>query len=164
MSKSNILILTEGEADITFLRDYFLFHNPKLEQKEQKKRNTKELILSDDIQKIKIKAIGGYTKVENEKTEMEAHSDQDFKIIVIQDCDNPNKNHGGLEARMKYLDEICQKIQFHFNTFLFPNNNENGDLETLLLKIVNTTKFNSPNECYMNFIDEEKKTSSRFCT
>lgn len=38
MSKSNILILTEGEADITFLRDYFLFHNPKLEQKEQKKK------------------------------------------------------------------------------------------------------------------------------
>lgn len=160
MSKKNILILTEGIADITFLRDYLLYLNPKLKQKE--KQIKKELTLTDEIQKIRIKAIGGYTNLLNEKTEMEQYYDQDYEILVIQDTDDPEKNHGGLEERMIYLSQISKDINIKFHTFLFPNNNHDGDLETLLLNIVNNTKFVETNKCYIDFISQERKLDLGF--
>jgi len=151
----NTLILTEGKADITFLRDYLIFLNSDLQINTNKKKNSNELLLTFKNQKIRIKAIGGYTKLIKEKTEIQRYMDQDYVVLVIQDTDDSTKTHGGVNERIKFLEEVKTQCSVNFEVFLFPNNNSDGDLETLLLEIVNKDKFNPCNNCYLNFIDSE---------
>lgn len=62
---------------------------------------------------------------------------------MIQDADDDVKDkvNGGFKKRMSYLDDIKKQHKLNFNTFLFPDNNNDGDLETILLSIVNKEKF-----------------------
>lgn len=147
------LILTEGIADIVFLRDYLTFLNPNL--KSEEKRIEKQLILKSTNKQIIIKGIGGYTKLNMEKNQIVQCLDENYKILVIQDTDNLSKSHGGIEARKKYLMDIKEELSIEFEIFLFPNNKDDGDLETLLLKIVKEDKYKPTNDCYDNFIKNE---------
>lgn len=149
------LILTEGISDIIFLRDYLMFFNPNL--KSEQKKIDKELILKSTNKQIIIRAIGGYTKLNMEKNQIEQYFDAKYKILVIQDTDDFKKNHGGIQARNKYLMDIKNKLSIEFEIFLFPNNKDDGDLETLLLKIVKEDKYKPTNDCYYNFIKNEEE-------
>ena len=147
------LIFVEGKADATFIRDYLSFLNKSLtiikdNQKDKELRNTESF--------IKIIVAGGYTAIHKHlKIRFEEIQDFNYKILVIQDADNPEKDpsNGGKELRLKYLDEIKEKFKINFETFLFPNNENDGDLETLLLKIVNKEKFNLAYDCYKKYAD-----------
>lgn len=145
------LILVEGDADLIFFRDYLIFLDSNLEVKTKKIK--KELILESQEKKIRLVAIGGYTEIQNKITTIEDSTDQGETVLVIQDADNPQKNHGGVENRLDYLNKIKQKkSSIKFETFLFPNHKDDGDLETLLLQIVEANKFDLANNCYNDFI------------
>ena len=73
------------------------------------------------------------------------------------------------QARQKEVDKINALFEIKFNYSLFPNLNENGDLETLLCKIINpanTTIF----ECWAAYEDclrskeNPKRTDKKFTT
>lgn len=152
----NVLILTEGVADIIFLKDYLIHLNSNLQLATKKIK--KELILESKNKesRIIIKAIGGYTRLENEQQNIQQFVDQEYKILVIQDTDDVSKDHGGYDERVKYLNDIKNKLSVEFETFLFPNNKDDGDLETLLLQIVNKSKYDPTHQCYTNFISSEE--------
>jgi len=145
------LIIVEGKADIIFLRDYLiaLYLDLKI-IKNFTKKNKREIVLKSDKIEIKILIAGGYTVIKDDKflKSMETYIDDEYKILVIQDADDPTKDDGGIENRMKYLD----KIDVEFETFLFPNHKDDGDLETLLLRIINKSKYDSFLSCYSNYI------------
>jgi hypothetical protein len=73
--------------------------------------------------------------------------------VIIQDADNHNKDKksGGVINRMKYLNKVKSDKKIDFDTFLFPNNKDDGDLETLLLRIANEP-YNISDKCYENYI------------
>lgn len=158
MQKNNALILTEGIADIIFLRDYLTFLNPQLEIVEpSRKEKGKVIKLKADNQIITIRFTDGYTNIQNQKSTIEQFEDKMNKILVIQDADDNSKNHGGYKNRIEYLNSIKDAENIKFETFLFPNNNDDGDLETLLLRIVEPQKFNSININYKNYAQLEGK-------
>ena len=158
MKKDNALILVEGIADITFLRDYLKHLNPNFEEIYDKKKNKLELKLKhDDFQAILIQSTNGYTNIKSKKTTIMKYIDASYKILVIQDTDDRSKNDGGLENRNKYLTELKKELNIDFETFLFPNNCDDGDLETLLLKIVEPTNFQQINTCFLKFISSEEE-------
>lgn len=159
----NFLILVEGVADITFLKDFLIHSSNNLTiTTPLTKQNKKELILESTNKKIKIQAINGYTQIKNKRTEISLHIDIKYKILVIQDADNPNKCDGGLKNRLDYLENIKKELKIDFDTFLFPNHKDDGDLETLLLTITNGTLFSSINSSYINFYHEEIKLGGLF--
>jgi len=145
------LIIVEGKADIIFLRDYLiaLYLDLKI-IKNFTKKNKREIVLKSDKIEIKILIAGGYTAIKDDKflKSMETYIDDEYKILVIQDADDPTKDDGGIENRMKYLD----KIDVEFETFLFPNHQDNGDLETLLLGIIDKSKYVNFLNCYTKYI------------
>lgn len=80
-----------------------------------------------------------------------------FHLLMIQDADNPKKQYGGVEARLEYLKTVKQEIEgkesitFDFETFLFPNHKDDGDLETLLMSIINQEEYNKFFACYQSY-------------
>jgi len=99
----------------------------------------------------------------NLNTKFEEIQDFKYKILVIQDADNSTKdpNNGGVELRLRFLNLIKKDLKINFETFLFPDNENDGDLETLLLKIVNKEQFNKSYDCYNKYSDCVKEISQK---
>lgn len=158
MKKDNALIIVEGIADITFLRDYLIHLNPNFKETYDKKKNKHELKLEhDNSQTILIQSTNGYTNIKSKKSTIKIYTDKSYKTLIIQDTDDKSKSDGGLENRNKYLNELKEELDIDFETFLFPNNFDDGDLETLLLKIVEPTNFHQINTCLQEFINAEEE-------
>lgn len=159
---SKILIIVEGIADVVFLRDYikFLKSGCTIDEKELNKKKYIDINISENIE-IKILVGGGYTAIENLPPKIKEYTDQGYKISIIQDADNPKKENGGVENRIKYLEDIKNKKSINFSIFLFPNNKDDGDLETLLLRITNKTKYDIADECYEKYIECTSKFSNK---
>lgn len=91
--------------------------------------------------------------------------DTGYKILLIQDADNPQKQKqdGGVLARMNYLKKVKQDLEtrletkLEFKTFLLPNHEDDGDLETLLLRIANKDKFELFFLCYQEYVNCSKE-------
>jgi hypothetical protein len=159
------LIAVEGKADITFLRDYLTFLSKDFNIEQGKKNSNKEIIIKDKYNEIKILVTGGYTSIQENKiiTKFKEYIDFGYKILIIQDADNPNKNHGGVKNRIDYLTKIKEKLEIEFETFLFPNNKDDGDLETLLLKIASKNEnYNKFNECNIRYRDNIHNIAPNF--
>lgn len=151
------LIFVEGKADVVFIRDFLIFYRNDFEAK-LKTRNSKYIDCFIEGENITIKIVegGGYTKIEKAKTMFETHINEGYKILIIQDADNPQKQNGGVIDRMKYLNNVGENLNILFDVFLFPDNENDGDLETLLLDIVKNEKFDQSFDCYKKYADCSK--------
>ena len=143
------LVLVEGFADATFIRDYLKHIYPEaILIKEESK--TKTLTIGTVI--VKISVVGGYTALtEKLRVKIKEYVDSEYKIIVIQDADSPKIENGGAFERSKYLDQVKKEVGVKFDSFLFPNNSDDGDLEVLLLAIANHKKIGPALDCYKDY-------------
>jgi len=110
----NGTIFVEGEADLKFITD-FVFHkfNYSLEK-------------GTEIQEVK-----GKDNLKEFEQRFKASSDRDFINLLIFDADT------SYQETNKELEQRKVDVGIQFNAFLFPDNNEAGDLESLLEKIIN---------------------------
>jgi len=120
-----IKIFVEGVADIKFLSDFILFK------------------YGINLDKEVIVETKGWTNIYNEdsagefiKNKMIENSDNNGTNLLIFDADKDFK------LRLQEIVEWKTKLKLDFEIFLWPNNNESGDLETVLEKIINQK--NSP--------------------
>lgn len=152
------LILVEGKADATFLRDYLRFLSSDFDILTEENK-VKEL--SNENIFIKIIVTGGKNISAAEKIKMAEYTDSAYKVILIQDADSPEKDpkEGGKFLREKYFAEVKKELQIDFKTFLFPNDNSDGNLESLLLKIINKEKFIKSLDCYKSYAECSKEIS-----
>jgi len=153
------MIFVEGKADACFLRDYLKFLYSNLEITKDNKTE-KELKNNESIVRIIVTA--GCDKIrENFRVKFEEINDYNYKILVIQDADDmrKNKNTGGVTLRTLFLENLKKELNVNFDFFLFPNNEDDGDLETLLLKIVNNEYFTKTKDCYFQWIECAKEHS-----
>ena len=131
-------IFVEGDADKKFLSDYYhhLF---------QEKASQNSIIHTGELEK----ETGGYKKLTSEVNirEMCINSDQGGVNIVIFDADKD------IEARRKELLSYKEEYGVEFELFLFPNNQDSGDLEDLLESIINPNN-QSIFECWEHYEQE----------
>ncbi len=157
------ILFVEGKTDAVFLKDFLCFHTTDFKLVKNKSKE-KELKNSDKF--IKIIVSGGCTAIKNHlKTKFEEIRDQNYDILVFQDADNPIKdpNNGGKELRINYLERIKKELSINFDIFLFPNNKDDGDLESLLLKIVNKEHFDKSHKCYKDYANSLSSFSPQEC-
>ena len=113
MSKK-VRLFVEGHADEKFLRDYIHF-----------------LLPEGNPNDLDIIRVGGYTNLSISENKFKENSNDNGINLVIFDADYDF---------VKRKSEIINKkadIEIEFELFLFPNNGDNGELETLLCKIIN---------------------------
>ncbi|PUD22233.1 DUF3226 domain-containing protein, partial [Helicobacter pylori] len=116
MADKEILIFVEGPSDKVSLEVYLYF-------------------LEDlPIKNFKVKDVKGKDNLSKRLLEIEKYD----KTLIIFDAD---KNY---ESNKKEILKVVSKTKQTISEeqiFLFPNNQDDGDLETLLLKIANHKEF-----------------------
>ncbi|WP_231228587.1 DUF3226 domain-containing protein [Helicobacter pylori] len=146
MSKK-ILIYTEGKSDRNFLGWYlnFLECNDHFDIFDTEGKD--KLISGDFLEKIK--------KILKNKH-------QTYKqVCIIFDADKKESQESDADFDNK-LKHICEKFKekgINFpreQIFLFPNNQDDGDLEDLLLEIANHKEFINCFESYLDCIKKKK--------
>ncbi|KNX45960.1 DUF3226 domain-containing protein [Helicobacter pylori] len=141
-----MLIYTEGKSDKNFLGWYLNFlkcqdHFDMLDIEGKDK-----LISGEFLEKIR--------KILNNK-------DQTYKqVCIIFDADKKESQESGagFDNELKHIREKFKEKEIDFpreQIFLFPNNQDDGDLEDLLLEIANHKEFINYFEGYLDCI---KKT------
>lgn len=131
----NILIFAEGIADIKFLKDYISeIYNIDI--------NEKSFIRTD-----------GYTALfkPDNIIQMQRNENEGGKNLVIFDTDDD------FESRIEYLDKNKKVHQIDFDLFLLPNHANSGNLEILLLQIVNLDNHDFYFHCFDDFVACLKK-------
>ncbi len=129
----DIRIFVEGVADIKFLKDYI--------SEKYKVTLEKEAIIETK----------GWTNIfsakedgEKVKNKMNHNTDNDGVNLIIFDADQ------NYEQRLKEIESWKKETGLVFEIFLWPNNSDSGDLETVLENIINPK--NTPIfDCWNNY-------------
>lgn len=127
-----VKLFVEGIADDKFLRDYIL-------KKYDIKLSKESIVKSEGWSNIKSELDG-----ENIKNAMQKNSDNNGINLLIYDADaNFTERHAEITAW-----KVKNKLDFEI--FLWPNNKDSGDLETVLENIINP--INKPVfDCWDNY-------------
>ncbi len=130
MADKEILIFVEGPSDKVFLEVYLYF-------------------LEDlPIKNFKVKDVKGKDNLSKRLLEIEKYD----KTLIIFDADKDYESNK--KEILKVVSKTKQTISEE-QIFLFPNNQDDGDLETLLLEIAKHKEFIN---CFEGYLDCIKKT------
>ncbi|GAA7745774.1 hypothetical protein TH0138_02420 [Helicobacter pylori] len=131
MADKEILIFVEGPSDKVFLEVYLYF-------------------LEDlPIKNFKVRSINGKCNLSSHLNEIEQYD----KTLIIFDADKD------YESNKKEILKVVSKTQKKITEeqiFLFPNNQDDGDLETLLLEIAKHDEFLKCFEEYLECIKNKE--------
>ncbi|RKV54253.1 hypothetical protein KVL70_01825 [Helicobacter pylori] len=128
MADKEILIFVEGPSDKVFLEAYLYF-------------------LEDiPIKNFKVKDVTGKDNLSKRLLEIEKYD----KTLIIFDADKDYESN-----KKEILSKTQQKITEE-QIFLFPNNQDDGDLETLLLEIAKHDEFLKCFEGYLEYIKSKE--------
>ncbi|MFP6076734.1 DUF3226 domain-containing protein [Helicobacter pylori] len=128
MADKEILIFVEGPSDKVFLEVYLYF-------------------LEDiPIKNFKVKDVTGKDNLSKRLLEIEKYD----KTLIIFDADKDYESN-----KKEILSKTQQKITEE-QIFLFPNNQDDGDLETLLLEIAKHDEFLKCFEGYLECIKSKE--------
>jgi hypothetical protein len=132
-----IKIFVEGKGDKAFLKAYI-----ELLQREGHLNTTASFEFID---------LKGWTNIAKVNNTFIENSDFGGINLVILDADNPS-NQGGYTKRRIDIEAIKAENDLIFDLFLFPNNETDGDFETLLEFIINQ-KHNGLLKCFTAYED-----------
>ena len=173
--KNYIQILVEGDADAVFLQSLIQHHfKIAIERKKEDKKKSKNVALHYNSEKldIHIMPVGGCSAIQSNKTEiLKPYYDDDIesKTLLVFDGDgekqktNFKQTLAKLQTDLETLkqDEDENRKPFHYAIYLFPKTNlstdpitgEDGDLEDLLLKIIQEASYNNYRDCMIQYTD-----------
>ncbi|MGN8377132.1 hypothetical protein E5L14_01820 [Helicobacter pylori] len=130
MTDKEILIFVEGPSDNVFLEVYLYF-------------------LEDlPIKNFKVKDVKGKDNLSKRLLEIEKYD----KTLIVFDADNYKSNKKEILTVVSKTKQTISEEQI----FLFPNNQDDGDLETLLLKIAKHDEFLKCFEGYLECIKSKE--------
>ncbi len=134
MTNKEILIFVEGPSDRLFLEVYLLY-----------------LYFQEEfpIKNFKVQNVDGKNNLSKRLLEIERYD----KTLIIFDADKDYES--SKKGILKIVSKTKQTISEE-QIFLFPNNQDDGDLETLLLKIAKHKEFINCFESYLDCIEKQE--------
>ena len=152
-----IQILVEGETDCNFLKA-LLAHMPNLPfssspassttwQKDASEKVPFQYTRLTDGRVLLVTTVKGWEKVGSYKMVLENRTIEGLTVNIqasafLFDADAPKTsfgdpcNFGGHAVRLAKLRELCAKASLQPDIFLFPDNQNDGTLEALLLNLI----------------------------
>lgn len=106
--------------------------------------------LGYNISSNKVEYVNGYKNLVNVIPTIKARCAEGGKVVIIFDADSLG-NNGGYETRKKEIEEVLGENNAQAELFLFPNNDEDGDFETLLEHLMQKTKHAKMLDCYADY-------------
>lgn len=106
--------------------------------------------LGYNISSNKVEFVNGYKNLVNVIPTIKARCAEGGKVVIIFDADSLG-NNGGYETRKKEIEEVLGENNAQAELFLFPNNEEDGDFETLLEHLIQKEKHTQMLDCYADY-------------
>ncbi|MGP1596622.1 MAG: DUF3226 domain-containing protein [Prevotella denticola] len=106
--------------------------------------------LGYNISSNKVEFVNGYKNLVNVIPTIKARCAEGGKVVIIFDADSPG-NNGGYETRKEEMEEVLGENNAQAELFLFPNNGEDGDFETLLEHLIQKEKHAQMLDCYADY-------------
>ena len=106
--------------------------------------------LGNNISSNKVEFVNGYKNLVNVIPTIKARCAEGGKVVIIFDADSLG-NNGGYETRKKEIEEVLGENNAQAELFLFPNNEEDGDFETLLEHLIQKEKHAQMLDCYADY-------------
>ncbi|WP_257900031.1 DUF3226 domain-containing protein [Prevotella denticola] len=106
--------------------------------------------LGYNISSNKVEFVNGYKNLVNVIPTIKARCAEGGKVVIIFDADSLG-NNGGYETRKKEIEEVLGENNAQAELFLFPNNEEDGDFETLLEHLIQKEKHIQMLDCYADY-------------
>lgn len=106
--------------------------------------------LGYNISSNKVEFVDGYKNLVNVIPTIKARCAEGGKVVIIFDADSLG-NNGGYETRKKEIEEVLGENNAQAELFLFPNNEEDGDFETLLEHLIQKEKHAQMLDCYADY-------------
>lgn len=125
---------------------------------ETGKKTTSEYVFIEallntlDVEKslFRIECVNGKDNLQNAINTFIANTENGGKNLIIFDADSP-QNGGGFTKRKKELEDTLKKLGVKADVFLFPNNRDDGDFETLIAQLAQKEKHKRFFECYEDY-------------
>lgn len=128
---------------------------------ETGKKNTPEYVFMQTLLELlfgqqyssefEIITVNGKDNLENAKNKFIENTIEGGRNLLIFDADNIGIDNGGFKKRTQFLEEKRDKLGVEFDLFLFPNNYDDGDFETLLERIVRKEKHKPFFDCFESY-------------
>lgn len=96
-----------------------------------------EYLLKDLNIEAKIECVGGWNNIKKFINEFKRDALNGERSVIIFDADRTNNGGGFDKRRQELLNFKNENDNIDFDLFLMPNNSDDGDFETIILKSVN---------------------------
>jgi hypothetical protein len=172
--KKTILIFCEGVIDQVFIAD-FLSHSYGEtifmdKNKNKRDKHKWDISFETNLCEGKIIETGGYTYLSKPIYLEQLKNNQTGRNLIIFDADEHGHGRGSFKNTEQSLKELKRIENVDFDYHLWPNHNDNGTVENLLIQLIPTDKksifncFDQYNECLKQFqglkpLDETLKRS-----
>lgn len=124
---------------------------------ETGKKTTSEYVFIETLLRVlgldksyQIECVNGKDNLANAANTFMANTESGGKNLIVFDADTP-KNGGGFAKRKKELETALESLGIKADVFLFPNNKDDGDFETLISKLVLSEKHKRFFDCYEDY-------------
>ena len=125
---------------------------------ETGKKSTSEYVFIEALLKIldikkslfRIECVNGKDNLPNARNTFIANTENGGKNLIIFDADSP-QNGGGFAKRKNELEETLKNIGVEADIFLFPNNRDDGDFETLISQLTQKEKHKRFFDCFEDY-------------
>lgn len=91
----------------------------------------------------------GWTKIHEIAPKIREYQDAGDKVVLIFDSDDV-ENGGGFVKRSGELKDLLEAEKLNVETFLFPNNVDDGDFESLIVQCASPSR-NGVFDCFRNY-------------
>ena len=90
-----------------------------------------------NIQVDKILITDGYTNIYQVAKDIVDYNNKGIKVLILFDADasDSTDNNNGFKNKIKYLENKKLDLKIQFETYLFPDNENDGDLELFIKDI-----------------------------
>lgn len=124
----NLVIYVEGDSDKKLLEFLLSYWNITIDK----------ILLSN-----------GYTNLNLVAKDIKNYNKKGIKVLVLFDADSSDSNdkNNGFKNKTNYLNSKKIELSIEFETYLFPNNENDGDLEFF---IRNISKYKELYDCWDN--------------
>ncbi len=125
---------------------------------ESKNRSTPEAVFLDtflrslgiDPTAYAIIPLNGKDNLQNARNQFLQNTLEEGVNLIVFDADT-SENLGGYASRRKELEEKLEELGSEAEIFLFPNNSEDGDFETLLEETARKDSFSRFFDCFRDY-------------
>lgn len=107
-------------------------------------------VLKVEESEYSIDCVNGKDNLHNAANKFISYSEDGDVNLIIFDADSP-ENNGGYNERKQTLTEELQSYGIKADIFLFPNNKDDGDFESLLESLMRIDKHKTFVDCYSDY-------------